>query len=189
MKKLATKVTAAESQFESSLQLVLVVFICLKDDEVTLTSLSAGLSSIMMIGKAAAENYLTFGRSNQMADLNLLGMLMILAKFLPVFVLTALFRVGTLAVVLKWSKAIMWSCVLPLVLIVPFLVLSLINLVTRNSTKPKLADLGVAELVQAVVGELTIMSLWGRRGREDSRWLQLQALASQPPAYQAPSWC
>ena len=67
VKKLSTRVTSAESQYESSLQLLLVVTICLKTETLPdATSVSSILSSILVIGKSGAESYLTFGEENML---------------------------------------------------------------------------------------------------------------------------
>ena len=64
LKKLSTQMTSLESQYESSLQLMLVLVICLKTGEFIWSSASSLLSSVVMIGKSGAESYLTFGSKN-----------------------------------------------------------------------------------------------------------------------------
>ena len=67
-KKLSTRLTSAESQYESSLQALMVVAICLKKESLTANSISSLLSSMLVISKSGAESYLTFGGENKLEN-------------------------------------------------------------------------------------------------------------------------
>jgi hypothetical protein len=101
MKKLTVKISEAEGLFESSFQVVLVTFVWIKFGQWD----PAMISSVVMIGKAGAENLLSFGKTNKLQDLGLLRKLCLLAKYIPVITLTACFRLGTMACILTTSFA------------------------------------------------------------------------------------
>ena len=111
LKKLSTRMTSSESQYESSLQLLLVLVICFKTGEFTSSSISSLLSSVVMIGKSGAESYLTFGSENLLEQTGpgwrgLLKKLKLLATYAPVFIATTSSRLTALAVVFTWEYTI-----------------------------------------------------------------------------------
>ena len=171
MKKLSTRATSAESQYESSLQILVVVFICLKTRNLPLSSASSILSSLLMIGKSGAESYLTFGEENKLEKCGegwqgLINKLKLLATYSPVFLATALFRLSALSIVLAWNPGFGVLQVLLVGIVAPSLLLLLMKLC-------KLKNLSVVEILEGVIGELTTHSLWGGRGREGSKRIQL----------------
>ena len=105
MKKLSLKATLAESSYESAIQIIFVALISLWAKEISHTGLMSMASSLLMIGKSAAEGHLTFGAKNLLKGVSLQKHTCLLATVLPVFLFTALFRVGSLAVILAWD----WS--------------------------------------------------------------------------------
>ena len=170
VKKLSTRMTSSESQYESSLQLMLVLLICLKTGEFTASSVSSLLSSVVMIGKSGAESYLTFGSENLLEQTGpgwrgLLKKLRLLATYAPVFIATTSSRLTASAVVFMWDYA--WGLIVFLpIFFLPLFLLSILN--------PRaLKDLSMVDMVKAALGEITTHSLWGGRGREGSRNLQL----------------
>jgi len=171
LKKLSTRMTSSESQYESSLQLILVLAICFKTGQFTASSISSLLSSVVMIGKSGAESYLTFGSENLLEQTGpgwrgLLKKLKLLAIYAPVFIATTSSRLTATAVVFMWAWYLGLFVFLPLSLAGPTLLLSILK--TRA-----LKDLSVVDLVKAVLGEQTTHTLWGGRGREGSRNLQM----------------
>ena len=61
-------------------------------------------SSLVMIAKSGAENFITFGAENKLSDVrSTLAKMIIMAKFIPVFLLTGFFRVGTIAVLASYE--------------------------------------------------------------------------------------
>ena len=108
LKKLSTRMTSSESQYESSLQLMLVLLICLKTGDFTASSVSSLLSSVVMIGKSGAESHLTFGRENLIEQTGpgwrgLLKKLKLLLTYAPVFIATTSARLTALAIVI-WHQ-------------------------------------------------------------------------------------
>lgn len=150
MKKLSTRMTASESQYESSLQLLLVISICFETGELSLSSASSLLSSILMIGKSGAESYLTFGKENLLEQTGtgwrgLLNKLKLLGIYSPVFCVTAAFRLTALAVIFNIG-ALGMIILLPFSLGAPFLLLFFMKLCC-------LKDLSVVEIGEAALGE------------------------------------
>ena len=126
------------------------------------------LSSVLMVAKAGAENFLTSGVENKMSDRSTLSKLKLMARFIPVFMLTATFRIGTIAVCWAWdSNVIPPPSLLPLALILPLVVIILLKMCG------KLSHLTLGDVFQGLAGELTSIVLWGRTGREGSRTIQM----------------
>ena len=96
--------TAAESQYEAALQLFLVIYTTLLSGNLTFASLSSALSSITMIGKAGAESFLTFQQSDKLEGAGMLKKLKLLLFYAPLFIITSIFRVGTLGVMGGWDR-------------------------------------------------------------------------------------
>ena len=81
------------------------------------------------------------------------------------FIATAVSRLTALAAVLIWQARFGAAVLVPL-----SLAPSILFLLIKPCT---LTDLSVVDLVKAVLGEMTTHSLWGGRGREGSKKLQL----------------
>jgi len=164
--------TALESQYESSLQLFLVLlsWFSSKSGRASSSSLSAALSSILVIGKSGAESFLTFGHDNRLEMSGTLQRLKLLAIYSPVFTLTAIFRITSLAAILAfidWHSTIF--IFLPLVVGPPLLLL----LFLKFTFSWALQDLSVTDIVESVGAEMTTHSLWGGRARENTKNMQL----------------
>ena len=170
MKKLSTRTTAAESQYESSLQLLLVFIISMMNRNFTTTRINALVSSILVIGKSGAESYLTFGQDNLLEKCGpgftgLLKKLKLLATYAPVFTATALYRLSATGIIITWEPGMM-GMLIGITIAILFGLLLLIKMC-------KLDDLTLADLLEGVVREITTHTLWGERGREGSRKIQL----------------
>ena len=163
VKMINVRATSYEGIYEASFQLFLIMHVWL----VGLTDLDgqAMASSILMIAKAGAENFLTFGEENKIADRNILGKLKQIVKLLPAFLFTALFRITTLSLCYAWDYYIFLVLLLS-ALFLPLVVLLLLKMCG------KLPHLSGADLVQGSVGEVTTIVLWGDAGREGSRRIQ-----------------
>jgi len=178
VRKLSVKATNYEGSYESSLQLLNIMNVWLIGiDDFEDSEKMAMASSLVMIAKSGAENFLTFGAENLMSDeRSILSKLRILAKFIPVFLLTGFFRIGTIAAVVSYEtqyyvryihERAVPTILAPLGLALPLLVVCLIKLCGH------IPHLSLTDIVQGVVGEMTSIVLWGRTGREGSRKLQL----------------
>ena len=144
VKRLTVKASSYEGSYESSLQLSLVIYIWLGGAE--LNKFSAA-TSLIMISKARAENFLTFGKKDMLKDKSFFVKLLLLAKYLPVFSLIGFFRVGTLAVCFSWSHVIQFFLTIPLAINLPLGVLFLLKWCK------KLPNLTLTEIVQGVLGK------------------------------------
>ena len=91
MKALSVRVSSFEYTTESSLQLLLLLHLWLSGGPLYLFTI---LSSLLVIGKCGAEEYLMGNPENLLKDMNALGKLWLTIKYIPLFSLTALFRVG-----------------------------------------------------------------------------------------------
>ena len=167
MKKLSLKAAMAESNNESAVQLVFMILISLWAKEVSSTGLMSMLSSIVMIGKSSAENYLTFGSKNLLRDASLGQQLLLLATTSPVFVLMAIFRLGSFSLICAWDYMLANMCIFP----IASCTFSLLLLFLKASDFLK--DLTFGSLIKSCMSELSTISLWGHRGRERSRHLQI----------------
>ena len=187
-KRLAVMLGAQEATYEAILQLVLVnIGVTGFNHPINLTTYSAVLSSLIAISKAGIEKLLTFGEENVM-DVPLLQKLKTITKYIPVFAITSVFRiVGFTEVAARFFttftslahlflgaglsqisgfQLIMNFVTIICALVLPFLVLSL-------SKCCCLEDLSMSELLEGAVGEFGTITVWGRRGREGSRNIQL----------------
>ena len=186
MKKLSMKATWAESSNESAIQLIFVAIISLWSREITHTGKMSMISSIVMIGKSSAESYLTFGSRNELEGISLWKHTCLLLTISPAFILTALFRVGSFALILAWNWFVGVALVLPLAICVFTMPLAFIkhfgHKVKRffssdrehlHPGKRYFEDLSHGHIVTSYIAELSTTSNWGRRGRENSQKLQL----------------
>ena len=175
MKKLSLKASLAESSNESVFQLIFVALISFWAKETTTTGLMSMTSSIVMIGITAAESHLTFGLKNELEGVSVFKHVKLLATFLPVFILTAMFRIGSLTLIMaqNWQMGLLW--VLPCAALIFLGVLLALKLCCRKLAG--LEKLSIGDIFVTYSRELSTISNWGRLGREESRKLQLVAAA------------
>ena len=94
MKRLSLKMSECECFFESSLQLTLLTHIWLSGGRVYMSTI---FSSMLVIGKVGAENLLNDG--DQLKNKSFWERLLLTGKFIPVIALTAVFRLGSGALI------------------------------------------------------------------------------------------
>ena len=102
----------------------------------------SGISSILVIGKVGVESFLK-RHEDKLSRTSLLGKICLAASLLPVFVLTALFKIGAIAITYVWDEAV---CLLFLLLAIG--IPSLLLLVLKAYLPLK--DLTVASISQGV---------------------------------------
>ena len=97
-------------------QLVFVIIISLWSREVPQTGIMSMLSSIIMIGKSSTESYLTFafGSKNLLRDASLLRQLFLFASTTPVFILSAVFWIGSFSLMYAWDHILTTTIILPI---------------------------------------------------------------------------
>ena len=163
MRKLVVRTTSSECQFESALQLWLLAWIFQSTGEYKgLIWLSSGLSSILLIGKSGAESSLTFSEQLSFDEVPFKKKLCLLLWFAPVYILSALFRIITLALITDRDLLYAWTA---LALGLPITVLFMLKLAGLES----LEDLTPGHILLGVLGELTSITLWGEKTREGSK--------------------
>ena len=124
-----------------------------------------------MIGKAGAESFLTFQQSDRLEGAGLLKKLKLLLFYAPLFIITAIFRVGTLGVLGGWDRGAgvglrSWEVSskyqtvsrYPLALIVPILALFTLSFTSMTS-------LTVRSIIRGVMADLTSLSMWAGNRR------------------------
>ena len=126
----------------------------------------SAFSSILLIGKSGAESSLTFSEQLSFDEVPFKKKLALLLWFAPVYVLSALFRIFTLALITDRDLLYPW---LGLALGLPLTVLLTLKLAGWQS----LEDLTPGHILLGVLGELTSITLWEEKTREDSKNLCL----------------
>ena len=91
MKAFSMRVSSFEYSTESSLQLLLLLHLWLSGGPLYLSTI---LSSLLVIGKCSAEEYLMGNPENLLKDKSAVGKFWLTLKYIPLFSLTAFFRVG-----------------------------------------------------------------------------------------------
>ena len=165
----------AESSYECSLQLLLLLHIWLSGGYM---HLSAMVSSTVVIGKVGAENLLMKGQENKMEDKSFLEKVALLACYAPVVALTALFRIGSASVVLYHPHLLQpltpaFAIFLTWIYMMFNITLLLTLLSILRTWLSKLRQLNTLELGLGLLNECTTVSVWGNLGREGSRSLQI----------------
>ena len=138
-------------RYEAALQLALVATITLSSGKWTWAALFSGLSSILVVGKVGVETFL----NDYVPDASIVGKICIATSVFPVFVLTALFKIGSIAIVNAWDSTIGPGLIL-LALGIPGL-----GIFATKSCLPE-NDLTLPSIGQGVIAELLTLHLWPR---------------------------
>ena len=173
MKRLGILATSYESTYEAALQTFVVLYGALAlNHPVDATTISCLLSSLFTVAKAGIEALLTFGIEDKMADAPFAFKLLQIARYGPVFAVTTMHRVtGLLAVhFVDFGDSPDASSFTLLLAALPHF-MSMLALILSKSCF--LQDILLSELLVGVIGEMFTITIWGRRGREGSRNLQL----------------
>ena len=153
MKKLVVRTTSSECQFESALQLWLLAWIFQSTGEYKgWRWLSSAITSILLIGKSGAESSLTFSEQIDFDEVPFKKKIGFLVWFAPVYILSALFRIITLALITDRDLLLPW---LAIALGLPLMVLLMLKLARWQS----LEDLTPGCILLGVLGELTSITL------------------------------
>ena len=88
------------------MQLTLVAILFLFSREPSPAGLASGISSILVLAKVGVESFLK-RHEEKLTRTSLLGKVCLAASLLPVFVLTALFKIGSVAITYVWD---VWVC-------------------------------------------------------------------------------
>ena len=166
MKEFSTKVSVQEFSWESSLQFLLLLHIWINGGPLFISPL---LSSLLIIGKVSTEFYLVSEPENLLQGKSFLEKLKLVAKHLPLFTLTAFFRLSSSIV--KCSAPIanikdpfptvfFFICVFVMCFV--YFVLYSLAFVGLKFCFPILEDLSLPEASQYIIFEFTTITPWGR---------------------------
>ena len=134
------------------------------------------LSSLLDIGKAATEKFLTAGPKDLLKGKPFLEKLVLFLKYLPVFFLTALFRSGAAAVNQGLFRPFSPAIALFLTWVyvtIQSIIYQVWFALLRVHVLPGLQQLDYMDLGHAVVSEFSVTSMWGGLGRRGSRAPQM----------------
>ena len=175
MKKVSARVTKYETDTESPFQLLLLLHIWVSGGPLFLGPIG---SSLLVIGKVNAEAYLSGAPENLLEGNSFLKKLKLIAMFLPLFISTTVFRVGSWLIrhpapyssvtephqTLFFFFSLLSSCtVYNTFYVAIFWGLKLIFV-------EQLADITLMEGARSAVAEFSTVSLWGNLGRIRSRY-------------------
>ena len=170
--KFSLKISSAESSYEAPAQLLFLLHAWLSGGQMYISTM---VSSVLVIAKVGAENILTKGEEDKMKDKSFLEKVALLARFMPLTALTAIFRIGS-ATAFHYHPRLLLPPT-PSTAIILSLVYSLINstllLTILRTWVARLRQLSVVELALGIANEFTTVSVWGSLGREGSKGLQL----------------
>ena len=93
MKKFSQKLSEHECTYESSFQILILLHIWLSTGKLYFLTV---VSSVINIGKVAAESYLIKGRQNKLENKPIFEKLLLVVKYVPVMSLTVIFRLECL---------------------------------------------------------------------------------------------
>ena len=180
MRKLGNLVAGYEGRFESAPQLLLHVILIMtrdnREDEIEAEyyeylDIYGLLTSIAMLGKDLTENILLNGTQDYQHK-PFTSKLVMMGKFLPVVLLTSIFRLGSLALaihhifILKSGSLII---ALKLTLILP----PALTIMYFSKLTNKIPELTVVDSFLGIVGELSSFIIWGKLGWDRSRCINL----------------
>ena len=164
MRKLVVRTTSSECQFESALQLWLVIWIFQSTGEYKgLDWLLSAITSILLIGKSGTESFFTFSEHISFDEAPLKEKLGLLLQYAPVFILSALFRIVSLALICDRDLIYPWMA---FAIGLPIIVLCILKVARCWES---IEDLTPGHILLGVLGELTSICLWGEKTREASK--------------------
>ena len=183
MRKLSMKLTVAESFTESLTQLLLVTNLWLSGGQLYLSTM---VSSVLVIGKVSAEAYLVSDQQDLLRGKSFCQRVLAVIKLMPFFSLTAIFRIGSLAVISQ-SLVPMFEPYLPDLpvgvkanIIALFfchahmyLTIALTCMLSHCSLSTSLKQLSLVDILQGSMKEAATTAVWGKLGRERSKPIQL----------------
>ena len=147
--RLVEKATVAEVQYEAALQLILLGTIYLFSGKGSFESRNSAITSLLVIGKVGIQDFFK-KHDKDLSKASLLGKIYIAISVSPVFILTALFKVGSIAIVFTSD----YRSLLTLFLLPPALAIFLIKMCLP------LENLDAASISQGVFASAVSLHLW-----------------------------
>ena len=151
--KLVERATDAEVRYEAALQLILIGTIYLVSGKGSWESSNSAITSLLVFGKVGIQGFFK-KYERELSSASLLGRIYVAISVLPVFVLTALFKIGSFAIVFARMKPIMLILQLCLAIIPPTLVIFLLKICGP------LKELTSASISQDVFAEAVSLHTW-----------------------------
>ena len=142
--------TVTETIFEAGQQLKLLARCAISSGNISWPGILSAVSSIVLIGKVGVEDFLA-RHDEKVSRAPTLGKFLVAASVLPVFLLTALFKIGTLGYTIMWNN----NLTLPTLLLeigLPILVLTCVRTFTKY--------FAVTDVERGVLSEMIIFHLW-----------------------------
>ena len=174
MAQFSLHLSQVESATEAPLQVQLILYTWIYDGHLPWDTL---LSSLLDIGKVATEKFLTAGPKDLLKGQPFLEKLVLFLKYLPVFLLTAFFRSGAIAVIQGLFRPFSPSVGLFLTcfyVTIHSIIYQVWFGLLRVHVLPGLQQLDYMDLCHAVVSEqFSVTSMWGGLGRRGSRAPQM----------------
>ena len=150
--RLVLRAKDAETKFEAALQLSLLWRIYLSSGVDTSAGILSGISSVFFIGKTGVQNFHQ-RHEEKLSEASTLGKICVAASVLPVFLLTAVFKIGAFANNYVWNDQVQVVVIL-LGLGLP----NLLILLLKNCNLLK--DLTLAHVNNHVISENLGFHLW-----------------------------
>ena len=174
MKQISNLVTGYEGRFESAPQFFMHLVLLMAGQEYFQTSgleIYGLCTSLVMLGKDLAESILMHGPHNSLQNKALSSKIYAMGKIFPVIILTAIFRLGTLALAIHHIFVVEFGFLLvPLKLII--MLPPAMTILCLRSYSPHIQDLSVIECFMGIIEELSTFAIWGKLRSEGSRWIQ-----------------
>ena len=174
MKKISFLVAGYEGRYESAPQIIMHLVLLISGEQYFSTSglNTYGLiTSLAMLGKDLAENILTNGQNHSFLGLSFISKIVLMRRIIPVIILTAIFRLGTLALAIHHIFVLDCGLLLvPLKLIIIVPPVIGILFVQKCSSQ---THLSVTECFVGIVGELSAFHSWSGLNTELRRSIQL----------------
>ena len=176
MKELSARVTKYETDTESPFQLLLLLHIWVSGGPLFLGPIG---SSLLVIGKVKAEDYLSSSPENLLEGNSFLEKLKLITKFLPLFISTTVFRVGSglikhsgpySSTVAEPHQTLFFFFTVLSGCIVYYMFYVAIFWGLKLIFAKQLADITLMEGARAALAEFSTVSLWGTLGRIRSRF-------------------
>ena len=181
MKAISSRVTKYETDTESPLQLLLLLHIWVSGGPLFLAPIA---SSLLIIGKVNAEAYLSSPPKNLLEGKTFLEKLKLTTKFLPLFISTTFFRVGSgmikhsgpySSVAESYQTLFFFFTVLSGCIIYYMFYVAIFWGVKLIFVQ-QLTDITLMEGARSVLAEFSTVSLWGNLGRIRSRYFSQTVL-------------
>ena len=168
----------AEAQLEAAYQLFLLSTLSLSSGRWTTEGIRSGVTSLLVIGSVGVANLFT-EEKEELKEASFLRKICIATSFLPVFILTTLFKIGSLSVLVAWREGGLEEVFLFLLAVaLPAIVLVVLKICLH------LPDMTVTDISQGLVSERVSLHTWPaeNRGRGLGLPWQLFTLSSIPPS-------